>query len=122
MFETGPVWPRTQSFLSLRLRAGRQQLRQVLVDLRQEGRIGAEQRQMAVDAVQRANSLSGISFCSASQSRGRKTMSWSTGITNVLALMRPSACVRLPPVMRLTSLCWHFHAMHSRSFGSIGAK
>src|SRR6478752_9545330 len=36
--------------------------------------------------------------------------------------MRPSADARSPPVLRLTSPRCHFHAIASRSFGSIGAK
>jgi len=44
------------------------------------------------------------------------------GITNVLAVIRPSAARKSPPVWRATSPRCHFQAMHKRSLGSIAAK
>src|SRR5580692_7427647 len=42
-------------------------------------------------------------------------MSEDIGMTKVLALMRPNAARKSPPVCRLTSPRCHFHAMHSKS-------
>ncbi len=49
-------------------------------------------------------------------------MSEDIGMTKVLALIRPNAARKSPPVWRLTSPRCHFHAMHNRSFGSIALK
>ena len=49
-------------------------------------------------------------------------MSSSIGITNVFAVIRPSAAARSPPVWRVTSPCCHFQAIVSRSLGSIAVK
>src|SRR6202040_1149097 len=68
------------------------------------------------------NSPLGISRHSAWQSDGGKNMSEDIGMTKVLALMRPNAARKSPPVWRLTSPRCHFHAMHSKSFGSITLK
>ena len=68
------------------------------------------------------NSASGMSRHSAWQSAGVKNISEDIGMTNVLALMRPNAARKSPPVWRLTSPRCHFHAMHSKSFGSITQK
>src|SRR5438477_8957224 len=68
------------------------------------------------------NSASGMSRHSAWQSAGGKNMSEDIGRTKVLALIRLNAARKSPPVWRLTSPRCHFHAMHSRSFGSITQK
>jgi len=62
---------------------------QIFVDLADEIRIGAEQRQVAVDATQQTNSLLAIILLG-SQSRGGRTCPHSPGMTKVFALMRPS--------------------------------
>ena len=49
-------------------------------------------------------------------------MSSSMGMTKVFAVIRPSAAARSPPVCRATSPRCHFHAIASRSLGSITVK
>ena len=49
-------------------------------------------------------------------------MSSSIGMTNVFAVIRPSAAARSPPVWRATSPRCHFHAIVSRSLGSMTVK
>ena len=68
------------------------------------------------------NSLFGMSFCSASQSAGGKNMSCEKATTRVLAVIRPSAAARSPPVCLVTSPCRHFQPIQIKLFGSIGRK
>jgi hypothetical protein len=85
----------------------------VRIDLADRIRIGAEQREMSVNGLDRPElgvgdePPFGLAICR------RKSTSEDIGITKVLALIRLSAARKSPPVWRLTSLRCHFYAMHS---------
>ena len=57
--------------------------------------------------------------CSALQPRTGKNMSSSMDMTKVFAVLRPSAAARSPSVGWATLPRCHFHAMASRSLGSM---
>ena len=94
----------------------------MLVELTERVWIGAEQRQMPVDGLDRPELGIGNEPPLGLAIGGGKNMSEDIGMTKVLALMRLNAARKSPPVWRLTSPRCHFHAMQSRSFGSIALK
>ena len=101
----------------------RQQFAQVLVDLFQIVWLDTEQPEVAVDAVNHAELAAGnellLGFTVARRER-TYLRQWE-GQTP-WRVIRSSACLRSPPVCRLTSPRCHFQAMHSRLFGSMGRK
>ena len=110
--------PHVQDFLP----RCRQQLSDVLVELIDCTRVGAEKREVTVDGLDRPELRIGDEPPFGLAIRRRKNMSDDIGMTNVLAMIRLNAARRSPPLWRLTSPRCHFHAMHNRLFGSIGWK
>ena len=92
------------------------------VDLRQVRRGDAEQAEVTGDVVDDPQLAVRDEGLLGSAVAYGKNMSSLIDMTSVVAVMRPSAALRSPLVWRATSPRCHFHAMVSRSFGSIAVK
>jgi hypothetical protein len=92
-----------------------EQLAQVLVELTNRAGISTEKRKMAIDDLDQPELGIGNQPPLGLAIGRREEHVRRHWHDKVLALMRPNAARKSPPVWRLTSPRCHFHAMHSKS-------